>query len=79
MNSTSFGDFMTVGGFIQKTAPETIVMVLGLTPRGVTPVGRLITNDVAWRWVVSPFVRALSCRVPQMAKMLLGEWFYHRA
>ena len=26
MNSTSFGDFMTAGGFIQKTAPETTVI-----------------------------------------------------
>jgi hypothetical protein len=26
MNSTSFGDFMTTGGFIQKTAPGTTVI-----------------------------------------------------
>lgn len=41
-------------------------------------VGGLISNhDAAWRWVVSLFMRALTCCVPTV-EMLFEVCFYHQ-
>ena len=54
-------------------------LVLGLALRGVALGSHLITNNDAWRWMISSLVRALTCCVPPMVEMPLEAWFYCRA
>ena len=52
------------------------VLVLGLALRDVAPGSHLITNDDnTWRWVISSFMRALTCCTSLVVETLLGVWF----
>ena len=52
-------------------------LIPGLALRGVAPGSHQITNvDIAWRWVISWLVYALTCCIPLVAETPLGVWLY---